>query len=271
MQPKHTPADPTKAIQIADYFRNEVAQGVLKAGDYLPPLDKIGEDWDVNVGVVREAQTIMKAEGLISTSRGRPAQIRKAPDRIVRDSRRHQEEKDRVHLDHEERRVRGAAEVDHGQQLDALTFVAHYSRMDDLGKRNDLFKMDDKGQLLRREYELRDDRKRLAWSVSYIPVSLIEGNPDLLDQDQEPWPGGTMHQLSTVGIEVAEVIDEVHARMPTTIETREWSMEPGVPLLVVRRISIDTRGRVVEVSDADYPADRIELRFHTPLTAWKAE
>ena len=35
-----------------------------------------------------------------------------------------------------------------------------------------------------------------------------------------------------------------------------------------RRISIDTDDRIVEVSDADYPADRTELQFVTPLKPW---
>ena len=42
----------------------------------------------------------------------------------------------------------------------------------------------------------------------------------------------------------------------------------GVPLLWVRRISLDTTARVVEISDAQYPADRTKLTFHTPLTRW---
>ena len=41
-----------------------------------------------------------------------------------------------------------------------------------------------------------------------------------------------------------------------------------MPIIVCRRISIDTDGRVVEISDADYPADRTELHFVTPLRAW---
>ena len=56
--------------------------------------------------------------------------------------------------------------------------------------------------------------------------------------------------------------------MPTTVDAQRWDLEPGVPLLLVRRISIDTTGRAVEVSDAQYPADRTLLRFTTPLRPW---
>jgi GntR family transcriptional regulator len=97
---------------------------------------------------------------------------------------------------------------------------------------------------------------------------LIDTNPALLDECNEPWPGGTMHQLSTVGIEIMRIVDEVTARMPTTVEAQLWDLPDGVPLVFCRRISIDAEGRTVEVSDADYPADRTELQFVTPLKAW---
>jgi hypothetical protein len=37
---------------------------------------------------------------------------------------------------------------------------------------------------------------------------------------------------------------------------------------VCRRISFDTDNRTIEISDAEYPADRTELRFITPLKPW---
>jgi GntR family transcriptional regulator len=90
------------------------------------------------------------------------------------------------------------------------------------------------------------------------------------DPAHAAWPGGTMHALSTVGIEIDTIIDEVTATMPTTVEVSTWALPEGVPLLWVRRISLDTTNRVVEISDAHYPADRTKLTFHTPLTRWDA-
>lgn len=80
-----------------------------------------------------------------------------------------------------------------------------------------------------------------------------------------------MHQLSTVGIEIMRIVDQVTARMPTSDEARAWGMPSGVPLLICRRISFDADGSIVEISDAEYPADRTELRFITPLKPWPAE
>lgn len=122
-------------------------------------------------------------------------------------------------------------------------------------------------QTLRRQFEAVDPRTehQLSFSVSHIPLQLVEGNPALLDGNNEPWPGGTQHQLLTVGVEVMCIVDEVTARMPTTVEAQLWDLPDGVPLIFCRRISLDASNRPIEISDAYYPADRTELRFVTSL------
>jgi UTRA domain len=118
-----------------------------------------------------------------------------------------------------------------------------------------------------RRYTSNDPRSGnlLSASVSYMPKALVEANPAILDERNEPWPGGTLHQLSTVGIEIMKVVDEVTARMPSSTEAQEWDLPPGIPLLFCRRLSYDREGALIEISDAWYPADRTELRFVTPL------
>jgi GntR family transcriptional regulator len=149
-------------------------------------------------------------------------------------------------------------------------FTAAYDTIPAGAELAELFGVGPVDPLLRRRYESTAPQtgRLLSASVSYIPRSLVEGNPALLDQDNEPWWGGTQHQLSTVGIEIMCMIDQVTARMPTTVEAQMWDMPDGVPLLFCRRISIDADNRTVEISDAHYPADRTEFRFVTPLKPW---
>jgi len=149
-------------------------------------------------------------------------------------------------------------------------FSAQYDQVPADPDLAELFGINPGDPLLRRCWEANDPNTglRLSWSVSHIPLALVEGNPALLDATNEPWPGGTQHQLSTVGIEIMRIVDEVSARMPTTVETQLWGLPDGVPLILCRRISIDSHDRIVETSDAEYPADRTELHFVTPLRAW---
>ncbi len=90
----------------------------------------------------------------------------------------------------------------------------------------------------------------LSNSLSYIPKALVEGNPAILNENNEPWPGATLHQLSTVGIEIMKVVDEVTARMPSSAESQEWDLPPGIPLLFCWRLSYDQDGTLIEISDA---------------------
>lgn len=66
-----------------------------------------------------------------------------------------------------------------------------------------------------------------------------------------------------------KIIDQVTAHMPSTVVAQLWDLNPGVLMLRCRRISIDQHGRRVEISDAEYPADRTRLDFITPLTPWE--
>lgn len=69
----------------------------------------------------------------------------------------------------------------------------------------------------------------------HIPKFLIESNPRLLDENEEPWKGGHLHQLYTVGIEVDHFVRTLIAVEPSTGDRQKWGMESGVPLIYVRR------------------------------------
>ncbi len=159
-----------------------------------------------------------------------------------------------------------------GAPLDDFEFEAKYSFVAADADLADAFKVQEGTSLLRREYTHRVRRTGVlaAKSVSWLPGDIISPNPAISDPANARWPGGTMHQLYTVGVEIDRVVDHVTAAMPTTVEVQAWDLPDGTPMLWVRRISIDINDRVVEVTDAQYPADRTMLTFHTMLTRWDA-
>jgi GntR family transcriptional regulator len=97
---------------------------------------------------------------------------------------------------------------------------------------------------------------------------MVAGNPDVLDDSLEPWPGGTQNQLHTVGIEVDRVEERFTARPPTPEEAQELELPSGTSVILLRKTSYDTDGRVVDVSDVTLPGDRTELLFVTTLERW---
>jgi GntR family transcriptional regulator len=272
MAPELTEVPAPVHLRIADDIRVKIETGELHPGDPLPTLHELAGRWSCSITSARGAIALLRSQGLVSGGRGQPLRVRVKPRMVIRDSRRHQAEKDLAVASLEERRRHGEAEDDLGEPLRALDFHCEYRRVpadDDLAA---VFGIEPGTELLRKMYETRDKSgwTRRAYSVAWVPVSLLAPNPALLSDDCEPWPGGAQNQFRSLGIEIAEVVDEVRGIMPTTVDVQRWDLEPGVPLLLVRRISIDTDKRVVEVSDAQYPADRTELRFTTPLRLWEA-
>ena len=270
MEPRPTTVQPPLSLRIADHIRMQIERGDLVPGNSLPTLAELCQQWSCSMSAARGAVSLLKAQGLISAGRGKAPTVRIPPRKVVRSSERRQVEKDLALLTEAERASLGEAETNLNMSIAAQQFSSHYDVIaagDDLAR---VFNIDSIDKVLRRRYEALDPRTGLylSCSVTYIPVDLIAGNPALLDERNEPWPGGTQHQLSTVGIEITTMVDEVTARMPTTVEIQMWGLPEGVPLIFCRRISLDIDGRIVEVSDADYPADRTELHFVTPLKPW---
>ncbi|UQU67541.1 GntR family transcriptional regulator [Couchioplanes caeruleus] len=270
MKPQPTAVAAPIHLRIADDLRMRIERGELEPGDPLPTLQILCDDYDCSLNSARAAIALLKQQGLITGGRGKAATVRTPVPRVCRSSERHQAEKDLALQPQDVRASTGVAETDMGSRIEELSFLTQYDKIApsrklaaDLGVAVDT-------EVLQRLYEMRDrrDGRRLSWSISYIPIPLIEGNPKLLDAANEPWPGGTLHQLHTVGIEVMKVVDQVSASMPTTAEAHEWRLDDGVPMLHVRRISYDEGERVVEISDANFPADRTELSFTTHLKKW---
>ncbi len=270
MDPQPTTVQAPLQLRIADYIRMQIERGELRPGDPLPTLAELCQRWSCSMNSARSAIALLKAQGLITSGRGKPPTVRIAPRKVIRSSERHQVEKDLAIRPEAERASIGEAETNLNMSISEQKFEAHYDQIPAGDELANIFAIRPDDLVLRRRFEAtdKDTGLRLSWSVAYIPVDLVKGNPAILDERNEPWPGGTMNQLATVGIEIARIVDEVTVRMPTTVEMQLWGLPDGVPIIFCRRISIDTTDRVVEVSDADYPADRTELQFVTPLRPW---
>ena len=186
--------------------------------------------------------------------------VRWTPDRYVW-------EKRRVLLPESQRRRSGAAERDTGLANADLDFSARYETVragEDLARE---FDVPVGTALLQRTYRTRSRRERAPLSLvtSYLRHDLAAENPALLDPRNEPWPGGTQHQLHTVGIELDRITDQLTARPPTPQEREALCLAPGACVMALRKTSYDTRGRVVELSDVILPADRTEFVYTTSL------
>jgi GntR family transcriptional regulator len=256
--------------RITSDLRERIQDHTFGPGALLPSEPEIARTYSVSRQTARSALRALEQEGLVTVRPRRGRIVRVPPRRAVRDSERHQLEKDNAILPREARGKLGEAETNLAMSINDQEFVSKYDIIPAPAEVASIFGIAPTTPLLRRRYTSTDPKtgNLLSNSVSYIPKNFVEANPEILDERNEPWPGGTLHQLSTVGIEIMKVVDEVTARMPSSVEGDEWDLPPGIPLLFCRRLSYDRDDTLIEISDAWYPADRTELRFVTPLKPW---
>ncbi|MFD4756361.1 GntR family transcriptional regulator [Streptomyces sp. NPDC058426] len=256
--------------QLASDIRAAIAQGDLLPGEQMPTTAELARRYEVNKNTVSKAIRTLKASGHLAGVPGGRTWVRVRPPRIVRHNGRYQTEKTRALLPEAERAEYGVAEADSGLSVrDLYEDVYDYEVVRGPDEIRQLFGVSDDEQLLRRTYQRRHAaRAGATGSTSYIPYALACQNADLLDSGREPWPGGTMHQLATVGVELDRIDDHVSAEMPSPEEQELFDVPPGVPLIRIRKISWSTDQRIVEISEIPLPADRTELTYTTPLERW---
>ncbi|MFD5536450.1 GntR family transcriptional regulator [Streptomyces sp. NPDC127079] len=255
---------------IADDLRRSIRNGGREPGARLPSEAELARHYGRSVPTVQNALRLLSAEGLIDRRHGSGTFVRRPRTRAVRDNGRYQWEKDRARMPEATRAQTGATEHDTGLVVDDLVFFARYRELTASGELAHAFGLPEGTALLERTYRTRHAAETAPFSLvtSYLVRELIAANPALLDETREPWPGGTQHQLRTVGIEVDRVEERCTARPPTPEETRELDLPAGTSVIVLRKTSYDIHGRIVDITSVTLPGDRTELLYTTRLERW---
>ncbi|MBD0736182.1 GntR family transcriptional regulator [Streptomyces sp. CBMA29] len=256
--------------RIADDLRQLIRAGELHPGDQLPSETKLVEQYGKSLPTLRQALSLLQAEGLIEKVHGRGNFVRLPRTLVQRTNGRHQWEKDRAREPEPLRAQTGSTERDTGLELNDLVFYAAYREIKAEGAIAEAFGIPVGTALLERTYRTRYRAESAPFNLvrSYLVRDMVAENPDLLDESKEPWPGGTQSQLFTVGIELGRIEERITARPPTAEEAEELGLPPGTSVLVLRKTSYDVAGRPVDISDVTLPGDRTELLFTTDLERW---
>ncbi|ADL48856.1 MULTISPECIES: GntR family transcriptional regulator [Micromonospora] len=256
--------------RIAAEWREKIHSGEVTPGTKLPNEQQMKADYEVSLPVVRQALDTLEAEGLVDRRHGRGTFVRAPRQRVRRSPERYQWEKDRARLPESQRRRTGATERDTGLTMQDLDFSAEYRTVPASAELARIFGVPVGAKMLERVYRTssRKERVPLSLNTSYMVYDVVAENPALLDDNNEPWPGGTQNQLFTIGIELDRIVDEITARPPSADEAEALKLPPGVSVLVLRKVSVDTKDCVVEVSNVVLPGDRTEFVYTTKLARW---
>lgn len=259
-----------KYLTVAEALAERIAAGRLQPGSVLPSEAELATEFGVSKSSARNAINHLASAGMIRVIHGRGSFVKLPPRRIERNSAaRYEFEKSRVLNTHEDRLSTGAVEFDTGLEASDLEFSAEYQKVPATDEVALTFGVDRGTDMLERTY-LTGHRGEnpLSIVVSLMPYNQAARNPMLLDSSNEPWPGGTLHQLATLGIEVADITDVVTARMPTISESRLLDMDLGTPLLVIRKLARSTEGEMVDHTSVLLPGDRTQAAYDIPLKPW---
>ncbi|UFQ16872.1 MULTISPECIES: GntR family transcriptional regulator [Streptomyces] len=256
--------------KIADDLREQIRAGRYAPGDRLPSEADLIKSSGRSGPTVQQALRVLQAEGLIEKRHGVGTFVRQPRTRVLRHNARHQWEKDRARAPKKQRLETGATEHDTGLEINDLVFHASYRETKATKDIGEAMGVPEGTPLVERTYRTRYSAERNPFNLvtSYLIKSLVEANPDLLDETKEPWPGGTMNQLHTVGIEIDRIEERITARPPSSEEAEELGLPPGTAVLVLRKTQYDIEDRVVEMSDITIPGDRTEMLFTTHLERW---
>ncbi|MFE9341293.1 GntR family transcriptional regulator [Streptomyces sp. NPDC007063] len=257
--------------RLADDLAARIRSGELAEGEALPQIRDLTAQGAGSTTTVQSAFRALESEGLVRIVRGKGTYVRRQRRRAHREPQtRYQWEKDRALLPEAERRTTGVTERDTGLTTPQLDFHTRYAAVPADERIAERFGVELGTRMLHRHFwtTSRDDDAAISLIDSYLVYEVAARNPELLDSGNEPWPGGTVHQLRTVGVELAQIDDAITARPPTTDEARVLDLDPGTAVLVLQKSSYDTTGALAEFSEVIFPGDRYEMIYRIPLERW---
>ncbi|WP_427918744.1 GntR family transcriptional regulator [Streptomyces sp. cg40] len=257
--------------RLANELAERIRDGEWVEEQALPQIRELTAQGAGSTTTVQAAFRALETEGLVRIVRGRGTYVRRLRRSIMREPQaRYQWEKDRARLPEAQRAADGIVEHETGMRKPQIDFNAQFEVVEAPQEIAGHFGVPQATRMLHRHYWTSSRNEGAAISVidSWMLYDVASRNPAMLDSGREPWPGGVMHQLYVLGIEVKEIVDRVTARPPTAAEAELLDLDPGTSVIVVKKSTYSTKDELVEFSNVVLPGDRYELRYRIPLVLW---
>lgn len=249
-------------LQLADELRARIRRGGYQAGSPLPSESELMDEFSVSRTTARQAYTVLRTEGLVTSLRGRGVFVRTQPAirRIASTRYADQVQKEKPppagttftqdsQIRSEDHRLdREFREVQASDEIAQLLGVPPGSLV------------------LERRFVLLSMGVPQQMSTSYLPLDLVRSTT-MANPRNEPGPGGTVAQLGTLGKRVTRVEEAVRARMPTPDEVRTLRLDAGVPVIAITRRMLAGDEPVEVAAEIVMPADRVVLDYRIDLPA----
>jgi GntR family transcriptional regulator len=248
--------------QVADDLRRRITTGEFNPGDPIPSEQSIVGYYGVGRTTARQAVALIRAEGLIVTEHGRGSYVRgKLPVRRL------SADRYRVEVGQIGQDSGPATSFTRDQQISWQDYRLDtvFTEVPASAELAELLDIPVGTLMLERRFTFHSADGPEQMSTSYYPLELVAGTP-VVDPANEPWPGGNIAQLASIGVTVTRVTERVRGRMPMPDEIATLDIPSGVPVLSITRRMFAEERPVEAAVDIVIPADRVELNYEIDLT-----
>lgn len=233
--------------QVAEHLRARILSGELAAGSALPSEEETAARFDLSRPTVNKAYRALQAQGLVVIERGNGTFVRALDHRPAA-------VEQRVFT----RDADGEYRDPEGDRWLPIEPPA-VSRVDPTPEQADLLRIDVHMPLFREDLlcEERGTGRRQALR-HLLPFSTIADTP--LESVGYLRPPQLYRALAGLGHDL-RWNERVCSRLPLPDEADALRIKPGVPLLLISRVTLTTDGRPLALTEARLPAADLELSY----------
>jgi GntR family transcriptional regulator len=251
-----------KHRQLAASLREAIDDGRLQPGEELPSETEMIAGTRTSRDTIRKGLALLEGEALIVRRHGAATKIAEAPPQRAMNASRYADEL-RILKAGGEHPLRSAFTEDHGITWAEYTCETHVTKEPATVEDARRLLITPGQDLLRRRFLKFAKGQPVEMQRSAIPWDLAGGSA-LADPGQQPWPGGTIAELFSLGLEVTRVQHDVSARAPRDEERKALRMETPGPVWDIVRVCW-VGDRPVEASRVIAPGARYVLHYEVEL------
>ncbi|MFE7115379.1 GntR family transcriptional regulator [Streptomyces sp. NPDC057654] len=242
-------------LAASDLLRQRISDGEWSPGDRLPSRARLGEEYEVGENVIRRAQELLIAQGLLEGRAGSGTYVAepRAKVRMVRSR---------------SREVRGGSPFRGDMAgLGKAGSWEHHSEAKvpapaDIAARLGI----DEGALtVHTTYEFLADGKPVQLSSSWEPYDLTGGTIVVLPEGGPHGGRGVVERMAVIGVAVSHAVEQPEPRQATAEEATLLGAQTGALVTHIRRTYFCADGRPAETADIVIPAAHCEIVYEIPI------